>query len=422
MSAFGLSARFCLYNCVCVLESGERKIVFGLKDSDSDERRIAELKEKLARSAMSHFKKNGIADGEIEFKSVSGEIVKNRTAIGYGQCDKDSFSSGSSELASCEKHIAKNASDASLEDDESVTVVLLDSLLRAAVDECATDIHIEGDRVRFRVAGILRFYCALSVSRGRELVRRIKAVAHLDLMENRRGQDGQFMFDYEKHGLNHYVSVRVSCVPCIPCAPCFFDDGESGESVVLRLLDSERVPLELSALGFSACQKKTIGKIASSDFGLILLCGATGSGKSTTAASILALIQERSGGGKKIITIEDPPEYVLSGMTQIRVDAKSGMDFSDALRFVFRQDPDVIFVGEVRDEKTAQVCIRSSLTGHLVLATLHTSSVEAAYARLRGFGIAECDISSALKGIIMQRLSFDSDGGKIKLEADVREI
>ena len=234
--------------------------------------------------------------------------------------------------------------------------------------------------------------CRLSSEKSRELVRRIKILSNLNVLESRRAQDGQFVF----HG-NGEVFVRVSCVPSV-------SESGSGESVVLRLLSAARVPLSIRELGFSESQCKHLEKVISKEQGLVLICGATGSGKSTTAASLLTRLNELNGGKKKIITIEDPPEYLLDGMTQIHVDEHNGMSFSDALRFVFRQDPDVIFVGEIRDARAAQTVLQASLTGHLVFATVHTGGIEETEARMKELGVDFSEFSSVLQAMIFQKL------------------
>lgn len=406
MVKFELSARFCIFNSVCVLEDDGKRIVFGMVDSGGNGR--SPLREKLVRAANGHFRRIGVENGAVEFVDVDEGVVRKRAALGYGMSDGETPGMDS----------PSSASDDGASVDESVTVVLLDSILSAAVERGATDVHIEEGCVRFRVSGLLSRYCELSHERNRELVRRVKALSNLDLMESRTGQDGQFSFSSAFGGRERNVSVRVSCLPCVSSSSG--RKGGDSESLVLRLLDPERVPLELSSLGFSGGQLSDIEEMASSEFGLLLVCGATGSGKSTTAASILSLIQERNGGGKKIITIEDPPEYVLGGVTQIRVDSRGGLGFADALRFVFRQDPDVVFIGEVRDEETARACVRASLTGHLVVATMHTSGVDEAFSRLRDLGVRESDVSSCVRGIVVQRLSFLD--GRAELDADVRSF
>ena len=386
---FSLSSRFCLFNGVCVLSQGDDFVEFGVTGNNQ------EVGEKLRKSARNFFRKNGVEDPSIGFTEVAPEEVRKRVAIGYGSEGEEN----------AEKFDSEPGADGK---SESVNAMLLDSILSAAGERGATDVHIEEGRVRFRICGILGDYCALSQERNGELVRRVKALSRLDLLETRRGQDGQFSFA----GTRGRVSVRVSCVPCLSIS------GEGCESVVLRLLDPLRIPLELPSLGFGREQAALLEGLCELDFGLVLVCGATGSGKSTTAASLLKLISGKGRGSKKIITIEDPPEYVLEGMTQIRVDERSSMGFSDALRLVFRQDPDVIFVGEVRDEATAATCMRAALTGHLVLATMHTSGFGATLARLRGLGVSGDDVSSSLRAVVMQRL-VPTDSG-VRLDAEIR--
>lgn len=394
---FELSTRFCLFNKVILLfstfdiQTSTGLIVFGMQNPD-----FVDLKSKLEKTAFSYFRKIGINDGKVEFRKVSEDEIKKKAIIKYGFSDETQIKEKSEKIEN---------------QDESVIVMFLDSILKFALEKGATDIHIEEKRIRFRVNGKLSDYCSLSGKRSCELIRRIKAISKLDSLESRKAQDGQFVFTKEKKR----VSVRVSIVPVIS------SESEFCESAVLRLLDSSRVPLNFEKLGFSKeCQEKFF-RLSEKENGLLLICGATGSGKSTTAATFLRLILEKSKSTKKIITIEDPPEYVLDGMTQLKLDLKNGMDFVEALRFVFRQDPDVVFIGEVRDEISAKACLRSALTGHFVVATMHTSGFDETITRLSDLGVNKSDIKSSLRGIVMQKLFVSEDSSQIQLKAEIKE-
>ena len=229
----------------------------------------------------------------------------------------------------------------------------------------------------------------------------------MNVLENRRNQDGHFVY-----GKKDIVFARVSTVGIVGG-----QGNDAEESVVIRLLDTKRIPLTLKELGFNELQYKKIRELCYYQNGLVIICGPTGAGKSTTAASILVEIKRNMHDSVKIVSIEDPPEYLIPGITQIKIDEKLDNSFSNALAHVFRQDPDVLMIGEIRDEKSAAAAVRAALTGHLVLATLHTSSAAEAVLRLGNLGIPYNLIVSVLKGVIVQDLHNMKD--KVSLIADV---
>lgn len=386
---FDLSVSFSRYNKAVILESSESFVKIGLVHLDDEE-----LKSRLTHSVKSFFEMNGKrVDGDFcSFVQIDEEKLAHEISLRYAQSNRENE--------------RKN--------EGSEVAMLLDTLLNEAAKDGATDIHIEESRVRFRIAGRLKTVSELSGEKSRELVRRIKVLANLNMLENRHGQDGQFVF----HGENE-IFVRVSCLPAIAGTA----SNEATESVVLRLLNVSRVPLSIEELGFSENQCESLRKMIGKEQGLVLICGSTGSGKSTTAASLLCELNRITESRKKIITIEDPPEYVLEGITQIHVDEATGMSFADSLRYIFRQDPDVIFVGEIRDSLTSRTVLQASLTGHLVFATVHTGSVEETAIRMKELGVDFSTFSSVLLGIIFQKLSFDADdvenGSKLKLSAQI---
>lgn len=372
---FELSHKFCMYNGVCLLERSETELVFGLLDVDNDS-----LKEKLKKAVDR-------IDGCVgcEFVKVSLEELESAVGRIYARSDiKDDVKNDGS---------------------RSAASILLDSLISDGRRRGATDIHIEENVVRFRILGMLENVCELTAEKSCEIVRRVKALAKLNVMERRVGQDGHFVIEGDSP-----LFVRVSCVPSVSS----FKGGLS-ESVVLRLLDPERVPLNFGALGFDYRQQQSLSEFAWLESGLVLLCGPTGSGKSTTAASILKFISDSEQGSRKIISIEDPPEYVLGGVTQIPVSKQ--VDFNNALKLVFRQDPDVIFIGEIRDQKSAAIALQASLSGHLVFATLHTDSLEELFMRITELGIDESELRCALRGCVIQKLIHMEK--RVRLEAQV---
>ena len=188
------------------------------------------------------------------------------------------------------------------------------------------------------------------------------------------------------------------------------------ESVVMRLLDPAKIPLDLDKLGFEENQISVLKKFCALENGLLLICGATGSGKSTTAAAMLEEIRNNGKDSKKIISLEDPPEYFLEGVSQVQIQDCHGLGFTEVLKRSFRQDPDVIFIGEIRDGETAEIAVQAALTGHLVLATLHTGTIGQAVLRMYDLGVPPKLVNAVLSGIIVQRLV---EG---KLSARIQEL
>lgn len=267
---------------------------------------------------------------------------------------------------------------------------IVSSLLAEAIESCASDIHLEPFedkfRIRFRFDGLLHEVKVLPKGMAQPITSRIKVLARMNIAEQRLPQDGRF--SYTIRGRD--VDIRVSSSPSM-----------HGESIVLRILDRESLPLDFEKLGFSSHAIDQVQKLISMPYGIVLVTGPTGSGKTTTLYTALNYINSVS---KKILTIEDPVEYQLSGVVQQVVMPQIGRTFSSALRSFLRQDPDVILVGEIRDIETTQVAMQAALTGHLILATLHTNSAASALPRLVDMGGEPYLISSTVVGIIAQRL------------------
>lgn len=277
--------------------------------------------------------------------------------------------------------------------DSSSVVKLVNHMILDAYEQEASDIHIEtnpGDdisRVRFRKDGDLEDYLLLPVTLRAALVSRIKIMSRLDIAERRRPQDGKINF-------NEFSSIKLELrVAILPT-------HNGLEDVVMRLLASTK-PIPLQQLGFSERDDRIIKRLTERSFGLILACGPTGSGKTTTLHSLLAHINTDS---RKIWTAEDPIEITQKGLRQLQVNPKIGVTFASAMRAFLRADPDVIMIGEVRDEETASVCIEASLTGHLVLSTLHTNSAAESVIRLLDLGMDPMNFGDSLIGIVAQRL------------------
>ncbi len=274
--------------------------------------------------------------------------------------------------------------------EEAPIVKLVDLLLMQAIRDRASDIHIEPFRnkinIRYRIDGVLYEIPPPAKHLLSAIVSRIKILANLDIAERRLPQDGVFLVKVEKKG----IDIRVSSIPTI-----------YGEKVVMRILDKSATPLNLEQLGFEQKELESFRKAIFSPHGLILVTGPTGSGKTTT---LYAALNEIKSPHKNISTVEDPVEYKLEGINQVQVKPVIGLTFANALRSFLRQDPDIIMVGEVRDLETAQICIRSSLTGHMVLSTLHTNDAPSAISRLIDIGIEAYLISSSLILVAAQRL------------------
>ena len=274
--------------------------------------------------------------------------------------------------------------------DDAPIIRLINALLTEALKEGASDIHIEpyenNSVVRFRIDGILREVLQPPRAAAPLLVSRIKVMAHLDIAEKRLPQDGRISLRIN----NRPVDVRVSTLP-----------ANHGERVVLRLLDKQAGMINLENLGMATQAAIDLGKLIHKAHGIILVTGPTGSGKTTTLYAALSKLNNKS---RNIVTVEDPIEYNLEGVGQTQVNTKVDMTFARGLRAILRQDPDVVMIGEIRDLETAQIAVQASLTGHMVLSTLHTNTAIGAVTRLRDMGVEPFLLASSLVGILAQRL------------------
>jgi type IV pilus assembly protein PilB len=274
--------------------------------------------------------------------------------------------------------------------EEAPVVKLVDLIIRQAIDERVSDIHIEPfkDKIslRYRLDGKLYEVPPPAKHLHLPIISRIKILSKLDIAEKRLPQDGAFLVRLE----DRIVDIRVSSIPTI-----------YGEKIVLRILDRSTVVLDLNQLGFEPKQLEQMRRVINAPYGLVFLTGPTGSGKTTTLYAILSEIKNPT---KNIITVEDPVEYKLEGINQVQVKPEIGLTFANALRSFLRQDPDIMLVGEVRDLETAQICIRSALTGHLVLSTLHTNDAPSAISRLIDIGIEPYLVAPSILMVVAQRL------------------
>ncbi len=274
--------------------------------------------------------------------------------------------------------------------DDAPIIRLINALLTEAVRENASDIHIESFEnamvVRFRIDGVLREILRPQRALAPLLVSRIKVMARLDIAEKRLPQDGRISLKVAGRA----VDVRVSTLP-----------AGHGERVVLRLLDKQAGRLDLGQLGMDPQSLKVMDKLIHRPHGIILVTGPTGSGKTTTLYAALTRLNDSE---RNILTVEDPIEYYLEGIGQTQVNTKVDMSFARGLRAILRQDPDVVMVGEIRDLETVEIAVQASLTGHLVLSTLHTNTAVGAITRLRDMGVEPFLLSSSVIGILAQRL------------------
>ena len=282
------------------------------------------------------------------------------------------------------------AADLLAADDDAPIIRLINGLIAEGARQGASDIHVEPFastlRVRLRVDGVLRQAASLPPRLAPLLVSRIKVMARLDIAEKRVPQDGRISL---RMG-NQALDVRVSTLP-----------ARDGERVVLRLLSQQSASLDLAQLGLDPRVDGLLRAALAQPNGIILVSGPTGSGKTTTLYAALAALND---GQRNILTVEDPVEYAIDGIGQTPVNAKVGMSFATGLRAILRQDPDVVMVGEIRDVETAQIAVQASLTGHLVLSTVHTNDAVGAITRLRDMGSESFLLASTLRLVLAQRL------------------
>lgn len=273
---------------------------------------------------------------------------------------------------------------------EAPVIHLVNAIIGKVTDLRASDIHLEpfddGLHVRYRIDGVIHPGEVVPVRMSAAVNSRVKLLAHLDIAERRLPQDGRIKTRVKGRELD----LRVSTVPTV-----------HGESVVMRVLDRASVRLDLNTMGFEIDTLARFNELLARPHGILLVTGPTGSGKTTTLYAALAKIDASE---QKIITVEDPVEYQLDGINQIQVHTQINLTFANALRSILRQDPDIIMIGEMRDGETAQIAVQSALTGHLVLSTLHTNTAAGAIIRMQDMGVERYLITSAVNGILAQRL------------------
>ena len=314
------------------------------------------------------------------YEGQSGTSSTLADGLTEDQADLDSLSAALAE-----------AQDLLESDDDAPIIKFINGLLVEAIKENASDIHIETFEsrvmVRFRVDGVLREVLSPPRSLAPKIVSRVKIMAKLDIAEKRLPQDGRISRAFG----GRKVDVRVSTIPT----------GTNSERVVMRILDKQAERLDLEHLGIDERQISALRRIIHRPYGIMLVTGPTGSGKTTTLYSALSVLNDRS---RNIMTVEDPIEYYIDGVGQTQTNARVEMTFARGLRAILRQDPDVVMVGEIRDLETAEIAVQASQTGHLVLSTLHTNTAVGAVTRLRDMGVEPYQLSSSLVGLMAQRL------------------
>jgi type IV pilus assembly protein PilB len=290
------------------------------------------------------------------------------------------------ELEQASQQAGRRAEEA----DDAPIIRLVNLLLSQGIKDSASDVHIEPEsgqlRVRFRIHGVMREVASPPKNLGPAISSRIKIMANMDVSEKRLPQDGRFSYKIEKHE----VDFRVSTLPTI-----------FGEKIVLRILDKSALAVNLDKIGMPAEELGRLRQAMKKPEGFILVTGPTGSGKTSTLYGVL---RELSSIEKNIITVEDPVEYHIPLVSQVQTNEKAGLFFANALRSILRQDPDIIMVGEIRDRETAEIAVRSALTGHLVLSTLHANDAPSSAARLLDMGVEAYLLAASLEMVVAQRL------------------
>ncbi|HEX5737739.1 MAG TPA: type II secretion system ATPase GspE [Hydrogenophaga sp.] len=367
-------------------DNGEEVTLLGSNspaaDAQTQTRRLSALSEILRRHSVS----------DIQWQS--GDSLSQRISAAYAQGESSAAAvvsevQGDADLSRMMQDLPAIEDLLETADDAPI-IRMLNALLTQAARDGASDIHIEPyerhSSVRFRVDGTLREVVQPNRALHAALISRLKIMAELDISEKRLPQDGRISLRIGTRA----VDVRVSTLP-----------SAHGERAVLRLLDKSESKLNLEAVGMQGDVLGQFERLIQQPHGIILVTGPTGSGKTTT---LYASLQRLDANTQNIMTVEDPIEYELPGIGQTQVNARIELTFAKALRAILRQDPDVIMIGEIRDFETAQIAIQASLTGHLVLATLHTNDAPSAVTRLTDMGVEPFLLSSSLLGVLAQRL------------------
>lgn len=331
--------------------------------------------------------------GQVVIYTADARIIEDYIARFYGQ-EQQNINRIIEDMGSEEIDLTKGDEEdvGHLKDlaFEAPIIKLVSIVIGRAVEGRASDIHVEPFedelKVRYRIDGVLQDIESVPKKLQAAIVSRVKIMAKLNIAERRLPQDGRIRLKVQ----GKEIDLRVSTIPVL-----------HGESLVMRILDKESIVIDLEKLGFDPGTLSTLDHLITRPNGIVLVTGPTGSGKTTTLYGALDKINSPD---KKIITVEDPVEYQLKGINQIQVKPEIGLNFSNTLRHIVRQDPDIIMIGEVRDLDTAEIAIQSALTGHLVFSTLHTNDAPSAITRLLDMGVQSFLLSSTIRGILAQRL------------------
>ncbi len=322
---------------------------------------------------------NAFFGRQVTFKLARRSLIERMTAKVYQEAEEEER-----HFSGDDEHKLRQLAG------EAKIVRLVNEMLSQALERNASDIHVEPEEtqlvIRFRIDGVLHEYLSLPLSDYPAIASRIKLIGALNIAESRLPQDGRTNFQIG----HREIDIRISTIPIM-----------NGESIVMRLLRKDAMKFDLRELGMNETLLGKFEELISIPHGIILVVGPTGSGKTTTLYSVMQQLNDRK---RKIITVEDPVEYQLPGLSQMQVNPKIGLSFASGLRHIVRQDPDVILVGEIRDRETADIAINAALTGHLVLSTLHTNDAVGAITRLSDMGVEGFLVASALFGVLSQRL------------------
>lgn len=373
-----LAYAFAKENGVVVLDATARPARVGVR-GQPDPRALLEVRR--------------IVNAPIAIDTMPGDAFERRLSEIYSadgiRADDYKMEGGEDDLASLAEGLPTTADLLDTEDDAPV-IRLINAIIAEAVKLKASDIHVEPYErtlsIRLRIDGVLREILSLPSRMTPVLTSRVKVMARLDIAEKRLPQDGRISLSLG----GKMIDVRVSTLP-----------ARFGERVVMRILDKEEANFDLDALGMPAETLQRLHQSLQRPNGIILVTGPTGSGKTTTLYASLKLLNDPS---RNILTVEDPVEYAIDGVGQTQINPKVGMTFATGLRAILRQDPDIVMVGEIRDVETAEIAIQASLTGHLVLSTVHTNSAVGAITRLRDMGAEPFLLSSTIAAVLAQRL------------------
>ncbi|MEM9838286.1 MAG: type II secretion system ATPase GspE [Pseudomonadota bacterium] len=365
-----------------LLDAGRAEAIVGVREGGDSARDLFTMVE-ARRAAGKPIRLETLGQKVFERRLSEIYSVEGLSAATFEEDD------GVEDLSTLAEGLPETADLLDTEDDAPV-IRLINALIAEAVKTRASDIHVEPYEgalsIRLRIDGVLREVLSLPPKMTPVLTSRVKVMARLDIAEKRVPQDGRISLAMG----GRLVDVRVSTLP-----------SRFGERLVMRLLDKEQAQLDLDALGMPEAIRERFKHVLRKPNGVILVTGPTGSGKTTTLYAALTLINDP---GVNILTVEDPVEYALDGVGQTQVNAKVGMTFATGLRAILRQDPDIVMVGEIRDVETAQIAVQASLTGHLVLSTVHTNSAIGAVTRLRDMGVEPFLLSPTIAGVLAQRL------------------